>query len=1028
MVNKQIRNPGEIARFDARGQISGDVPSFAVYQGQAAEVLANLGAGLSKQLGDLADKAKVREDGLAGLAYGQRNGAAYLQARAVGEQAAGAAGTGPWMEQAKALLRKEEGFRETPYWDVTAHRVGYGSDTTVTADGKVVRVSKGMKITREDAERDLDHRLMNVEGAKVRQQLGPAWDKLSESGKAALASVGYNYGSLPSAIVKAARTGDTAAIAAAVGGLAANKSRRGREAAMILGGGPVVASKSDDAAIITGSVKPAAGGEVATPLSTEPLALRRDGTLGGEAFDRAAASAYAWRVQEGLSRDLFAAHEQFQDDPAGFQAAAAKVRDTYLQDDTFQDPEMREMFDKGFSERSEAYARSVATNHEKNLRNEELAAYAGGIASQQIDLERQAQVLGASPDGDRIVGARVASMQRSVDAAVSSGTITPLQGQAEKERIAETGARGRIQGVYEALPTPERKQQFAISLLDDWQKGDGPLSALPYDTVKGISDTLRRDAQERITQFRTQNKVEAANVEVLLDDDTASIETTGKGLDTEASGLTPDRVLSLLGEEKFDKWKRDRDAAGRLYDATSGLEAQSPADIKTHIDLLKPKAGSAGFAEQEKIYEAAKKKADDLLKERQTDPLGQAERAKIVTLEPIDTSSPEATSESLGARRKQADLVAKLYGVDTPLFRKQEVDVMKTGLTSIDPARHGEIMMQLDFMSGVSGMPAVKTMFGEDATARLQDWQARIRYATLDEAKQWLKDRNDPQWQERVKPLVSKGETEARKIEFADVVAGLDENSFYDANAPIDAETKRMMMNDFVALTGERFAVTSDIGSAKEQAFQRMQKVWGVSSVFGERGGRVMLYPPEEFYPPIGGSSDWMKTELATVATGRGVPPENLTLITDKKTKAAIERGELPGYMISVVDPATGFDEIMTDDQGRPLRHFFDIQTAKSVALAAAEDARRRSAAPFATLGMTPEAANEALRTRNDPWIVLGDGTSIGPYYPFGATKKDEQDRRRRVKEIQSKGRGTPSALQAVEDYERENGPGNGAM
>ncbi|WP_407815624.1 hypothetical protein, partial [Staphylococcus aureus] len=112
----------------------------------------------------MADRAAQREGELAGLTVGQEAAGSYLQQSQANGIAAGVAGTGPWYEQAKALLRKEEGFRDVPYYDVNAHRVGYGSDTTVTADGKVVKVVKGMKITRDDAERDLDYRLTKREG------------------------------------------------------------------------------------------------------------------------------------------------------------------------------------------------------------------------------------------------------------------------------------------------------------------------------------------------------------------------------------------------------------------------------------------------------------------------------------------------------------------------------------------------------------------------------------------------------------------------------------------------------------------------------------------------------------------------------------------------------------------------------------------------------------------------------------------------------------------------------------------------
>lgn len=136
-------------------------------------------------------------------------------------------------------LRRFEGFRAQPYWDVDAYRTGYGSDTITTPDGRVVKVQPGMTVTREDAERDLARRRTEFASTAARQA-GEAWNNLPPGAHAGLTSVAYNYGSLPSRVLGAVRSGDTEAIARAVEGLAMdnngiNYARRMQEAAMIRG-------------------------------------------------------------------------------------------------------------------------------------------------------------------------------------------------------------------------------------------------------------------------------------------------------------------------------------------------------------------------------------------------------------------------------------------------------------------------------------------------------------------------------------------------------------------------------------------------------------------------------------------------------------------------------------------------------------------------------------------------------------------------------------------------------------------------
>lgn len=151
------------------------------------------------------------------------------------------AGAAPTAGDAAQTIRNFEGFKTTPYWDVNAYRTGYGSDTITKADGTVVKVTPGMSITRADAERDLSRRINTEFVPGIIKSVGQAnWDKLPEPAKAALASVAYNYGSLPFSVASAVLTGDTAKIAIAVEGLKGhndgiNANRRMTEAAMIRG-------------------------------------------------------------------------------------------------------------------------------------------------------------------------------------------------------------------------------------------------------------------------------------------------------------------------------------------------------------------------------------------------------------------------------------------------------------------------------------------------------------------------------------------------------------------------------------------------------------------------------------------------------------------------------------------------------------------------------------------------------------------------------------------------------------------------
>ena len=139
------------------------------------------------------------------------------------------------------LIREFEGYRDTPYWDVNAYRTGYGSDTVTLADGRVIPVSQGMKITRDDAERDLARRVNSEFGPAAVKAVGPeAWQIMTNPQRSVITSLAYNYGRVPENVAQAVRYGDMAAAEAEIRRLSShnggvNAKRRNREADIFAG-------------------------------------------------------------------------------------------------------------------------------------------------------------------------------------------------------------------------------------------------------------------------------------------------------------------------------------------------------------------------------------------------------------------------------------------------------------------------------------------------------------------------------------------------------------------------------------------------------------------------------------------------------------------------------------------------------------------------------------------------------------------------------------------------------------------------
>lgn len=100
---------------------------------------------------------------------------------------------------AREFIKIEEGFREKAYWDVTAWRVGYGSDTITKLNGTVKTVSQTTVTTREEANLDLDRRLINEFKPEVINRLqsqGINYETLSTATKVVFIDLAYNYGTV----------------------------------------------------------------------------------------------------------------------------------------------------------------------------------------------------------------------------------------------------------------------------------------------------------------------------------------------------------------------------------------------------------------------------------------------------------------------------------------------------------------------------------------------------------------------------------------------------------------------------------------------------------------------------------------------------------------------------------------------------------------------------------------------------------------------------------------------------------------
>lgn len=146
----------------------------------------------------------------------------------------------------------------------------------------------------------------------------------------------------------------------------------------------------------------------------------------------------------------------------------------------------------------------------------------------------------------------------------------------------------------------------------------------------------------------------------------------------------------------------------------------------------------------------------------------------------------------------------------------------------------------------------------------------------------------------------------------------------------------QQLEDDFQTLFLDAYEVTGDMESAKQVAAKQLQQVWGVTQVGADN--TLMKYPPEKAYPTVQDNYQWMEQQLRD----EGLIPdgENFQLIADTQTEN--EWGKTaPSYIL--VTEVNGVYQTQLDEDGLPMRVYFDYGAIQQQDEAAWRDAQRRA-------------------------------------------------------------------------------------
>lgn len=272
---------------------------------------------------------------------------------------------------------------------------------------------------------------------------------------------------------------------------------------------------------------------------------------------------------------------------------------------------------------------------------------------------------------------------------------------------------------------------------------------------------------------------------------------------------------------------------------------------------------------------------------------------------------------------------------------------LQAGAIERDPSKFSEAMTRADMLERA----APKAFQAGDGAGMvmkaLEPWRRYVQEFGLsgeDAAKRVLAA-NDPAkkaTREQLKPALDKA---LKDLTVDDAAEAFDPGYLINGpDTPLHPDQANALLADYKDLYEQAFYETNgDTTSAEALASAELKKSWGVSTVTGE--SRVMRNPPENFYPTVGGTHDYVRENALAVAkihaaeAGREV--ENVTLVPDDATRQDIELGNPPRYRLfyQYTDKTgvTRFDEV----QGG---HWQMSRDEISTKLKAAEDTGMRDA------------------------------------------------------------------------------------
>lgn len=354
--------------------------------------------------------------------------------------------------------------------------------------------------------------------------------------------------------------------------------------------------------------------QVGPGLGTTNLPTQRTGGMAGRTLDAAATEAEAYLTKiaeqdaavEGLNR--MADFKAAQSKRLGELQTSVKTPDGFT-------PVALQDFDKASSE----FLKGIENPRAAEFVRSRLPDIRASVAGSAVQWESSARQALRTSNFAQSVNKLSSMVQMDLSAhdgakadimaSLDAGGFDPVE--ADKLRTTALGALARS-AVFGEL---ERNPQ---AMLERLNKGDfGDLDAdVRLQAVNAAQNEIKRREAQAKADMQLMRQEAMVSVTEWARDDLRSLSETGRGVEPPPSV----DLAAVLKPDELEKHRRRQEQAVEMFRATADLPTLQPQDMLARIEAAKPTPGQAGYDDQANVYNEMRKRADDILAARASDP------------------------------------------------------------------------------------------------------------------------------------------------------------------------------------------------------------------------------------------------------------------------------------------------------------------------------------------------------------------------------------------------------------------------